>query len=126
GTAIFNHGSQVSAVNGDVSVTAAGSISLNGSASLSVTGSGNVTLTTDDVAVAATSQISASDGTANGNNVLTIRNFTTGRAINLGTDAGLALTDAELDRITAEMLRIGRNDASASGPIAISAAIDLT
>src|SRR2546423_874901 len=92
----------------------------------SLTASAETLTVNEDVAVAATSQISASDGTANGNNVVTIRNFTAGRAIDLGTNTTLGLTDAELDRIAAETLRIGRNDASASGPITVSAAIDLT
>jgi Domain of unknown function DUF11/FG-GAP-like repeat len=126
GTATFNNGAQVTAVNGAIAVTAATSITLNGSALLQVSGSNNITLTTNDVAIASTATISASDGVANANNIVTIRNFTVGQAINLGSNSALGLTDAELDRIQAEVLRIGRNDASASGTITIRSAIDLT
>lgn len=126
GTATFNIGAQVTAVNGAIDITAAASMTLNGTTLLQVTGSGTITLTTNDLVISSTATISASDGVANGNNVVTIRNFTAGRAINLGSNTNLGLTDAELDRIQAEVLRIGRNDASASGTITISSAIDLT
>jgi hypothetical protein len=126
GTATFNSGAQLTAVNGAIDVTAAASITLNGTALLQVTGSSTITLTTDDLAIASTAAISASDGVANANNIVTIRNFTAGRAINLGSNTNLGLTDAELDRIQAEVLRIGRYDASASGTITIGSPIDLT
>src|SRR5262245_51017941 len=64
-----------------------------------------------------------------GANVVTLQTRTAGTAINLGgADAPgtLGLTDAELDRIKAGTLRIGRNDASASGTITLNSLIDLT
>ena len=42
-----------------------------------------------------------------------------------GTANTLELSDAELDRITAATLRIGRNDADASGTVNVSSAISL-
>ncbi|MCI0684956.1 MAG: hypothetical protein L0Y71_22905 [Gemmataceae bacterium] len=126
GTAVFNSGAVVTAVNGTIVVNAAAATTLNGAATLQVTGAGNITLTTDDLTVAAAATISASDGVANANNVVTIGNFTAGRAISLGSDANLGLTDAELDRVRAETLIVGRNDAAAAGAITLSGQIDLT
>ncbi|HEY6231521.1 MAG TPA: hypothetical protein VIW64_09655, partial [Pyrinomonadaceae bacterium] len=122
----FNNGSQVSAVNGFISVTGAASITLNGNAN--ITGAGSVTLTSDDVAVASTAAISANDGVANGNNRVTIQNLTPGRAITLGANAPgtVGLTESELDRVKAETLRIGRIDPFASGVITFTAPIDFT
>src|SRR5262249_13748576 len=121
GAATFNNGSTVSAVDGLIDVMATTSVTLNGNATIQTSGTGNIRFTTDDVAIAATATINA-----NTNNVVTLRNFTTGRQINLGTNTTLGLTDSELDRISAGTLCIGRNDASASGTITVSALIDLT
>jgi Domain of unknown function DUF11/Domain of unknown function (DUF4214) len=128
GTATFNTGSQVAAVNNDVTINTNAAITLNGSATLQVSGTGNVVLEADDLAVAATAAISADDGVANGNNLVVIRNFNAGRPIDLGSNTAgtLGLTEPELDRIRAETLRIGRNDAAASGTITLSAPVDLT
>ena len=128
GTATFNNGSLVTTVNGSIQIAANSSITLNGTATHSVTGAGNVQLTCDDIAIASTATISASDGLPNGNNVVTIQNFTAGRPINLGlnTAGTLGVTESELDRVKAETLRIGRNDASGSGNITSSALVDLT
>jgi hypothetical protein len=63
-----------------------------------------------------------------GTNVATLQTKNTGTPINLGgADAPgtLGLTDAELDRVKAGTLRIGRNDASASGNITFTTLIDL-
>jgi filamentous hemagglutinin family protein len=55
---------------------------------------------------------------------VTLRNQSAGRAIDLGstTDAAsaLELSDTELDRFTVSELRVGRNDANASGDITVS------
>jgi Domain of unknown function DUF11/Domain of unknown function (DUF4214) len=128
GTATFNTGSQVAAVNNDVTINSNAAITLNGSATLQVSGTGNVVLEADDLAVAATAAISADDGVANGNNLVVIRNFNAGRPIDLGSNTAgtLGLTEPELDRIRAETLRIGRNDAAASGTITLSNLIDLS
>ena len=125
-TAAFNNGAQVSALNGDIIVNAVAATTLNGAATLSVTGIGNITITTDAVTVGAAATISADDGAANANNVVAIRNFTAGRAISLGSDANLGLTEAELDRIRAETLIVGRNDSVAAGAITLGGQVDLT
>src|SRR5207253_6396430 len=64
-----------------------------------------------------------------GTRLVTLQNRLANTAIDLGgADAPLTLglTDAELDRVKAGTLHIGRNDASASGAINVSSAIDLT
>src|SRR5207237_1183569 len=45
---------------------------------------------------------------------------------NLGTNTVLGLTEAELDRISAGTLIVGRNDAAAAGAVTVSSPIDLT
>jgi hypothetical protein len=109
--ALFTATSGVTATDGDVEVTA-GSLTISQAVGA---GTGNVTLTTDDIAVNAgvTGQI------------VTVENRTAGRQIDLGTNTAgkLSLTDSELDLVTAETLRIGRNDGLASGQITVSAAI---
>lgn len=126
--ATFNNGSSVTTVNGSIQINATTSLTLNGTATLQATGTGNIALTSDDLAIAGTATISASDGLANGNNVVTIQNFTPGRPIMLGinTAGTLGVTESELDRVKAETLRIGRNDASGSGNITLKALVDLT
>ena len=47
-----------------------------------------------------------------------------GTAINLGSDAGFGLTDAEIDKVSASTLNIGSNTTNASGPITVSAPVD--
>lgn len=66
---------------------------------------GDITLTADDMAINAV--VSA------GQNMVTLEPFTPGRQIDLGTDTAgkLGLTDAELDFVTAGLLRIGHPDA---------------
>jgi hypothetical protein len=66
--------------------------------------------------------INAGSGAMGG--IVTISPNTAGRAIDLGTETGgkLSLTDTELDRVTARILRIGSTGA---GSIDVSAAITL-
>jgi len=106
---------------GDVVLNAGlGSLfSLQGvSASALFSTSGNVTVNADVMNIAIDSGITANVGT------VTLRPQTTGRQIDLGTlsDAGLVLglSDAELDRITADSLVIGGDNA---GTIRVTAAI---
>src|SRR5262249_54768910 len=71
---------------------------------------GNTTISADNMVTNA--RINAGTG------IVTLQTKTAGTAINLGgADAAgtLGLTDAELDRVEAGTLVIGRNDASASG-----------
>ncbi len=72
---------------------------------------GNITLTADDMAISATSAVNAGTG------VVTLQQATTTRQIDLGLDTPdmLGLTDVELDRVTASLLRIGRTDAMGVG-----------
>ncbi|MPZ43835.1 MAG: filamentous hemagglutinin N-terminal domain-containing protein [Betaproteobacteria bacterium] len=47
-----------------------------------------------------------------------------GTAIDLGSDVGFGLTDAELDKVFAFTLNIGSNTTNPSGPITVSAPVD--
>ncbi len=115
-------------VANDVSVAGTGAINanvtrttfINANASI-VSAGGAITFTTDDIVIdTATGTINA---TANGR--VTVQPTTAGRTINLGTDVAgaLALTDGELKRVTAAVLTVGRNDASAAGAVTVSAAV---
>ncbi|MDB5386215.1 MAG: Extracellular serine protease precursor [Planctomycetaceae bacterium] len=130
----------ITATTGDVSVTDSGlagaEILANAAATITVTANGtttlgsnvtvqsaggDVTFNTNDIAVDTTS--ASITATATGN--VTIRNFTAGRTIDLGTNSAgsLGITDAELDRVTqAAVIRIGRRaDGQDSGTITVSA-----
>ncbi|MFN0054364.1 MAG: beta strand repeat-containing protein [Planctomycetales bacterium] len=104
--------SGVSATKGDILVTAPSLITVNQGVAAPL---GNVVLTSDNLALnAAVSGI-----------VVTLRNATASRAINLGSEGAgeLSLTDAELDRVTASQLNIGRQDGLAAGQITFTAAV---
>ena len=91
---------------GIITVNAATTTSINANSSLQ-TGGGVIQITTDDLAIDPTGLISAD--AANGG-VVMIRNATAGRNIELGGTVGgavLNISDAELDRIAADSLRIG-------------------
>lgn len=83
--------------------------------------SGNVTIDADGVVISAASGITASSG------IVTIQQASLDRSIDLGslTDAAakLELSDAELDRITASTLRIGRTNTLFPANISITASI---
>src|SRR5262249_40135090 len=85
------------------------------------TGAAKITLTGDSIDITSSSAITA------GSNLVTLQPKTAGTAINVGgADAAgtLGLTDAELDRVTAGTLVVGRNDAgNAAGNITLTAAI---
>ncbi len=68
--------------------------------------------------------------TATGQNVI-LQNLEPGEQVHLGSagsaaNDALELSDAELDRITADVLVVGRNDGSASGTVFVSHQINLT
>ncbi len=91
---------------------------------------GNITTSVGGVMVTADKMAITNTITATGQTV-TLQNEELGEFINLGsmTDAAadtLELSDTELGNVLATTLRIGRNDASASGDVTISSAIDLT
>ncbi len=91
---------------GIISVNAAATTSINANSTLR-TGGGVIQITTDDLAIDPTGLIAAN--AANGG-VVMIRNATAGRNIELGGTVGgavLNISDAELDRIAADSLRIG-------------------
>jgi hypothetical protein len=85
-----------------------------------VSGTGGLTFRADDIAI----DTSGTPGTVNaGGGVVTFAPFTPGNAIDLGgPDAAgvLGLTDAELDRVTAGVIRIGD---AAAGSITVTAQI---
>jgi len=105
---------------GTIAATAQGSIQLNAGADVASAG-GSITLNADTMAID-TSATPASINAAAG--VVTLRNVSASRPINLGTATGeFDLTDEELDRVTAGTLRIGRNDGTSAGAIDISSAV---
>ena len=110
----------VNAGSSTVTLTAGSSgndnvLTINSSASVS--GTGGVTLVADNMSIGATANVSA------GAAIATLRPYENGTLIDLGgADAAgtLGLTDAELDRVTAGILRVGNAN---SGNISVSAAI---
>ncbi len=90
----------------------------NGGAAIRSTGSGNILLIADSLEIASnTESIQA------GTNTVTIRQRTNDHLINLGgadDSTRLGLSDAELDRITAGLVRIGNGN---SGVFTVSSAI---
>jgi uncharacterized repeat protein (TIGR01451 family) len=119
GAVTLNDGAILAAADGLIALTATVEITLNGSATVTTGPGGSVSLTSDDVTIAGTASIGPSEA-------VTMRNFTAGLPINIGADAPLGLTDAELDRIAADTLIVGRDDALAAGDIGLSGAIDLS
>ncbi len=116
-------GSDTVNLNGDITFALAKSLLVTGesvntaaSADLTTSGAGVITITADDVALDATSTLVSAA-------TVTLTPQTAARAIDLGTNTAdsLALTAAELDRITAGTIQIG--DAN-SGAITFSANID--
>src|SRR5690606_37897219 len=79
---------------------------------------GDLLLTTDNIAI--DTLAGSLDATATG--IITIQNLSASRTINLGTDSAgsLSLTAAELNRLTAAVVRVG---SSSSGDMTLSAAI---
>lgn len=93
------------------------------SASAAVNGTGGVTLVGDNIGLGAGATVTA--GTAAGTSVVALKQFQNGTLIDLGGADGantLGLTSAELDTITAGIIRVG--DAN-SGNITVSAAITI-
>ncbi|MEZ5593176.1 MAG: hypothetical protein R3F53_21690 [Gammaproteobacteria bacterium] len=105
-------GAEIRTEGGDITLTtgAGGVFTADNSFSPAVQttvfgGNGNITINADDIVI----QNSIQAGTG----IVTLRPRTAGREIDLGTDTAtsLALTDAELDLITASILRIGSTTA---------------
>lgn len=122
-------GSSVSA-NGAISIQGdtlgqAGAVGVRlGTSSIGTTNNNAITITTDSYNGTGTQTVSA--GTGN----VTIRNRTAGTLVNLGgadvlagSPLTLGLSAAELARITAGNLVIGRNDATAAGAMTVSSAV---
>jgi hypothetical protein len=77
-------------------------------------GSGNVTLRADGLDLQ--QPITAFN--------VTLAPRVAGTAINLGTDSGFGLTDAEIDLVAANTLNIGVSSGNANGPITVAGAVD--
>lgn len=137
-TATNNYGLHLSGTNakiastgGAINVTAAGGgngtsygVYMENAGAIASGGNAAVTITTDSLRLGATESISAGTGT------LTVQNKTAGTLVDLGgTDVlstgskTLALSDAEIARMTAGTLVVGRSDASAAGIVSVSSAI---
>jgi IPT/TIG domain/FG-GAP-like repeat len=133
-------GRGASDLNYGVELTDSGEISAGGTGTVSVTGTGGrgvstgielstgtITTNTSGAAVTLTADSMNFDTTSvvSSTGTVTLRNKTAGVAIDLGTETAgqLSLTDAELDRVTAGTLVIGRDDALLSGAITVSNAI---
>jgi fibronectin-binding autotransporter adhesin len=104
-------GLTVTGASGGITVTTVNGLTVNEA----VAAPDSVTLTADDMAINA--QVNAGTG------IVTLQPKTAGRAIDLGLGAfagELGLSNAELDRITAGILRIGN---TSSGPIQFTAPI---
>ena len=86
---------------------------------------GTVSITTDNVDIAATAVASPLIDANGTGGVISFAPTTAGRTIDLGTDnaASLSFTDAELNRFSAPILRIG---SATSGDITVSAPISPT
>jgi hypothetical protein len=100
---------------------------LGNSGAISSGGNADITLTTDSHVGDGSESINAGTGT------VTIRNRSAGTLVNLGgadvlsgSPLTLGLSSAELNRITAGQVIVGRNDASASGNITVSSAVSPT
>jgi len=106
-----------SAPGAQVNLTVQGGGTLTVNAGNISSNNGDITLSADDMTITGT----VNAGTA----IVTLQQAgAAGRPIDLGTNTGgtLGLTDAELDRVTASILRIGRTDNA--GAIGISAPLD--
>ena len=126
GVRVNGSGATISSGGGDLTVTGIEGGGINGSAIIldfnpviRHTVNGNLTLVGNSMRIDGTSTVSAGTGT------VTLRPFTNGTGINLGSTADpaggpLSLSDAELDRITAGTLIIG---STTSGAITSSATI---
>ena len=99
---------------GDDTATIAGALNIGGALSLAAE-TINVNAAINNATTVALSADTMNIGAAvNATGIVTLQAVTAGRFINLGTEiAGqLSLTDAELDRVTASILRIGSATAS--------------
>lgn len=109
----------LSTAGGDLTYAVAGGSLTLGSLA---TNGGNISLISDSVEIAMGATVNA--GTSATGSIVTVRPITDGIDIDLGTETvgELSLTDAELDRITARILRVG---SATAGDISISAAVSL-
>ncbi|MBI2805844.1 MAG: hypothetical protein HYX68_12765, partial [Planctomycetes bacterium] len=111
--ATINLSGSVTLASGKSMAFAGSNVNATAAAALTASGSGNITLTTDNIDIAGTASLTSA-ATA------TVAQITVNRAFNLGTNASgvVALTDAELDRVTAGTVQIGN---ASSGAITFSA-----
>ena len=113
GNLVVNQG--VDAGTGAIAVTANNGTLTNNS---SITGSGGITLTSDSMAL-------DSGSVSGGAGIVNLLQKTNGQAIDLGTQDGsnLELTNAELNTVTADTLRIGNVN---TGEITVTGNVDVT
>jgi hypothetical protein len=123
-------GGNVSTKDGDINVNGTGgngtdtagfNLAPTGAGTLQTTGNGNVLVNADAIVIRPTAAANINAGT----HAVTLRQKTSGTAVNLGstldsTPNTLELSDAELDRITAGTINVGDAD---SGAINVSANI---
>jgi hypothetical protein len=109
----------VTTIDSDTDVDGIGTFTLVAGAILSTTDN-DLSITSADIDLAG----ALDSGTA----VTQLFTSSLGRQIDLGTETigKWSLTDAELDRITADTIRIGRNDALPSGQITVSDVMDVS
>ena len=131
GASTSNHGLKVD--QGRISSGGTGTVSVTGTGGTGNTSPGiiltvaTITTNTSGAAITLTADSMAFDPTSvvSSTGTVTLQNKTAGVAINLGTETAgqLSLTDAELDRVTAGTMVIGRDDAFLSGTVTVSSAI---
>jgi len=135
GASSFNRGIYI-LLSGQISAGGTGTVSVTGTAGVGVstgidlTSAGSITTNSSGAAVTLTadSMKFVSTSVVSSTGTVTLRNKTAGVAIDLGTETAgqLSLTDAELDRVTAGTLVIGRSDTGfESGVITVSNALTL-
>jgi hypothetical protein len=134
GVSVSGANSKITSGGGAISVTGTGGgsgasaqnfgVQLATSAQISSAGNAPITVTTDSYTGDGTESVNAGTGT------VTLRNRSAGTLIGLGSadvlsgsPLTLGLTDAELDRITAGTLVIGRTGANASGTVTVASAV---
>ncbi len=117
-------GARISSIGGAMVLTTGAGGTFTGSSGATVldatfTGAAgaDITINADDIVLA--------NGINAGVGIVTLQQASTTRQIDLGTNTAgtLGLTDAELDLVTASLLRIGRLDSTAAGFIDVTAAI---
>jgi hypothetical protein len=129
-------GSTIGDNGGTSGINYGGGLRLSSVGSISFTGSGNefgtvaaysggnnpITLSSGAFSIGTVDEVT---GINAGSSLVTLQPNVAGTPIDLGTKSGWSFTNLELNLVTASILRIGRNDALASGQITVSQALTL-